>query len=528
MSKRPIVDTTAGRVQGVRHGGIDVFKGIPYAASVAANGRFLPAREPAPWAGVRDAAQYGPLAMQVVPNRAPERRSADQALRDPFIGNQDLFRPMSEDCLVLNVWTPSISDHLKRPVMLWVHGGGFVRGVGDADWHDGTRLAREQDVVVVQLNHRLNVFGFLSLVEFGGADYANSGNTGLLDIVTALQWVHRTIEAFGGDRDNVTLFGQSGGGAKISALLAMPAAQGLFHKAVVQSGSIVRAQTQDEASSTTAAVFRALDLAPTDIDGLLRSAPEQVLDAYASAVKAGHNFMPVVDGSTLSNDPFAPDAPSVSASIPLLVGTTKDENRLELATVPPGSREFTETNLQTDLNRFGVSDEALDYVWRSYAARRPGSSPAEIYFDVKTDACFRANAILQAERKAAQNEAAVYMYLFSWEEFSGRLRSPHVVDVPFVFNNVDRAPGLTGPQPDPRCFTLGMTVSSAWAAFARTGSPQTSGLPDWNRYTSERRETMVLGYDSEEVSDPRRDDRLAMQALGSDFPPLGGWVGLAP
>ncbi|MHC5797133.1 carboxylesterase/lipase family protein [Lacisediminihabitans sp. FW035] len=528
MSNEPIAETAHGTVRGTRYGDVCVFKGIPYGSSVSAAYRFQPAREPDSWDGIRDAVSYGPMAVQFVPPGGPEVSAADDPADNLFIGNQNLFRPMSENCLVLNVWTPSVSDGAQRPVMLWCHGGGFARGVGDAEWHDGTRLARDQDVVVVQLNHRLNVFGFLSLAEFGGPEYAESGNVGILDIVTALQWIRDNIGRFGGDCNNVTLFGQSGGGAKISALLASPIAQGLFHRAIVQSGSIVSAQTQEKASKAAAAVFRALEIDSTDIYGLLQVPSERLLGAYATAVRAGHLFMPVIDGTTLPHHPFDPGAPAASASVPLLVGTTKDENRLELWLTPPGAGKFDEAALRKDLTKFGASDESLNTLLESYRSRRPEASPSDIYFAVKTDACFRANAVLQAERKAAQNAAPVYMYLFAWEEPGGRLGSPHVVDVPFVFDNLDRAPGLSGLRPNPRCLELGKTVSTAWAAFARTGRPAAPGLPHWNPYDLDRRETMIIDHDSQLAADPRREDRLAMAALGSSYPPLGGWVGLAP
>jgi para-nitrobenzyl esterase len=529
LTDAPIVATTAGKVRGARSEGICVFKGIPYGAPLSGAHRFKPPRKALPWAGVRDALAYGPMAMQAVPHVTPEQLAeAKDPAKNFIVGNQNTFRPMSEDCLVLNVWTPSTTDRRKRPVMFWCHGGGFAAGVGDADWHDGEHLAREQDVVVVHLNHRLNIFGFLSLDEFGSA-YAGSGNAGMLDIVLALQWVHGNIGKFGGDPGNVTIFGQSGGGAKVTTLMAMPAAKGLFHKAIVQSGSIIRAQTPEAASAATHEVLRALKLDPKQVDRLKYVPSEDILKAYQQALGAGHTFMPVVDGNALPYHPFDPTAPSVSADVPLMVGTTKDENRLELWSVPwfagnPAAGTLDEAGLRRELKMLNVSDAILEDVIQSYRSRRPNASPSDLYFDIKTDACFRANAIVQVERKDAQKAAPVFMYLFAWGEPTGRFKSAHVVDVPFVFNNIDRAPGLSGANPDPRYFKLGKEVSTAWATFARTGKPGASGLPEWKPYTSKDRQTMILDYDSQLVSDPGREDRLTIEKIGPTYPVLGGWV----
>jgi para-nitrobenzyl esterase len=527
-SDAPIVETTAGKVRGARSGEICVFKGIPYGAPVSGAHRFLPPRKAVPWVGVRDALAYGPMAMQLSFNLTPEQRAE---FKDPannfMIGNQDPYHPASEDCLVLNVWTPSTSDHRKRPVMFWCHGGGFSVGLGEADWHDGTHLAREQDVVVVHLNHRLNVFGFLSLAEFGPG-YVGSGNASMLDIVMALRWVHDNIAQFGGDPGNVTIFGQSGGGSKVCTLMAMPDAHGLFHKAIVQSGSMSRVQTLEGASAATHEVLRALKLDGKQVDRLREVPSDEILNAYSQAVKAGHDFMPVVDGKTLPQHPFDPASPSISADVPLLVGTTQDENRLELWKVMPFSHAdvlaLDEAGLRRELKVLGAPDEKLEDLIRSYQSRRPGAPPSEIYLAIKTDATYRANAIVQAERKDAQKAAPVFMYLFAWEEPSGRYKAAHVVDVPFVFNNVDRAPGLSGPNPDPRFFKLGRTTSTAWATFARTGKPGAPDLPDWKPYTVEDRQTMILNYDSALISDPRREDRLAVEKIGPDYLPLGGWT----
>jgi para-nitrobenzyl esterase len=328
VADHTVAEISTGKLRGAHKDGVHIFKGIPYGAPAAGAARFKPAAKPAPWSGVRDALEFGPRAFQ---------NDNSFGLMPELIA---LFNaeplPMGEDCLVLNIWTPAL-DGRKRPVMFWCHGGAFISGSGSSGWYDGSNLARKGDVVVVTINHRLGVPGFLYLGDVAGDEYAASGNVGMLDIVEALKWVRDNIASFGGDAGNVTIFGESGGGAKVSVLMAMPAAHGLFHKAIVQSGPGVTMMTRGEASETAAMVLNELGLDAKQVDKLqgvpaesLIKAQTAVLGKVGSGLAALANrrrlgFNPVVDGHALPNHPFDPVAPKISANIPLMIGTNKDE-----------------------------------------------------------------------------------------------------------------------------------------------------------------------------------------------------------
>lgn len=505
----PIAETTTGKVRGATSDGVCVFKGIPYGASTAGPNRFMPPRKPTPWTGVRDALSYGPMAMQ-------EFGKWPDLWNTLMVGNMMWDHERSEDCLVLNVWTPALRDGYKRPVMVWCHGGGFNNGLGEADWHDGTRLARKHDVVVINLNHRLNTFGFLYLGELGGEKYADSGNSGMLDIVAVLQWVRDNIEQFGGDPGNVTIFGQSGGGAKVTPLMAMPAAKGLFHKVIVQSGSMLRAKSPDEATEIARTMLDRLGIRPDRIDSLQNLPPERLLEAKKAPSELGSLFAPVVDGRSLPRHPFDPDAPVISANVPTLVGTTKDECRF-LPMLDAKLWSLDRAGLYAALQTQGISSEKAHPLVEAYQATRPGESPSDIYLAIESDLRFRRNAILQAERKFAQGTAPAYMFLFAWEAPGapgGQYKAGHGVEVPFVFDNPDMAPVLRGVKPDPRFYELAEHTSAAWVAFARTGNPSHRGVPAWKPYDPRDRATMVLNYTSELVNDPQRQERLVVESLG--------------
>jgi para-nitrobenzyl esterase len=423
---------------------------------------------------------------------------------------------MSEDCLVLNVWTPSLHRPAERPVMVWLHGGGFVVGSSGIPPYDGTHLAAKHDVVVVSVNHRLNTLGYLFLGEMGGEKYADSGNVGMLDIVLALRWVHDNIAQFGGNPANVTIFGQSGGGGKVSTLMAMPPAKGLFHKAIVESWSALRMSSRYEADQAARKFLEQLQVTPSRIDDLL-TVPVRQLIAAVHAMPMPNRllyFTPVVDGRSLPRHPFDPDAPALTADVPMLIGTNKDERTL-FALNTPDLFSLNEEDMRAKLRAFlQLTDQSkLDGVIAAYRKARPNASPSDIYFAVTTDRVFRMDAITQAERKAAQHAAPAYMYLFAWPTpvLGGKLKAAHIMEIPFVFDNIDKVPGFIGNGPELQ--PLADKVSSAWVAFARTGNPNHALLPHWPAYDMNARATMIFNNECKVVNDPGKDERLAMSSL---------------
>jgi para-nitrobenzyl esterase len=498
----PAVDTASGKLRGVIQQGVQTFRGIPYGASTAGGNRFMAPRKPEPWTGIREAFQNGPTAPQLggPPN--------------PLILGHRAPTFESEDCLVVNVFTPSVSG--KRPVMVWLHGGGFAGGAGSAHSFDGNYLARSGDVVVVAVNHRLNVFGYLYLGDVGGEKYADSGNAGMLDIVAALQWTHDNIAHFGGDPGNVTLFGQSGGGAKVSTLLGMPATKGLVHKAIIESGSALKGVSRENADKTTERLLAKLSLQRNQVEALQQLPMEKLLAAIdnrgqGAAGGGPFNFAPVVDGHNLPRDPWDPTAPEVSADVPVIIGSVNTEGTFFM---PPDSPQFAplysldEAGLKTQLTqRYGDQADKLIELYRKEA---PDANPSKIFFEALA---FPSDAIKQAERKFAQGKAPAYMYLFTWETpvEGGRRHSPHTIELPFVFDNPQEQPDEVGNGPDLQ--PLAEKVSGAWTAFARTGSPNTSLTPKWPAYNTDQRATMIINDDWKVENDPRHEVRMIMQGL---------------
>jgi len=487
-SMSAVVDTDGGKVRGVLSNGVHVYRGIPYGASTAGANRFMPPRKAEPWTGVRDAFQSGHASPQVSP--APGAIGA--GLRG--------YAAQGEDCLVLNVFSTGVNDTRKRPVMMWIHGGGYTYGSGSSLGYDGANLSRAGDVVVVCINHRLAINGHLYLGA-AGAEFAESGNVGMLDIVASLRWVRDNIARFGGDPGNVTIFGQSGGGGKVSTLLAMPSAKGLFHKAIVESGSTLKQMTRDEAQKTTDQVASRLGLKATQAAEL-----QQVpLAKLLAAMGTGTRFGPVVDGHALPRDPFDPDAPDVSADVPMIIGTTETEGSYF---APPDLLSLDEAAVRARLKERLAGDG--DRIYDLFRKRRPMATPSEIYFTISA---FPSNAHIQAERKAAKGNAAAFVYQIRWRTpvEGGRRLSPHCIEIPFAMQNHWQLPEMvgTGPELQP----LADKVSGAWLAFARSGNPSHPGIPAWPAYNATDRATMHMNNEWAVVKDPDRDERLALAPL---------------
>ncbi|HET7843961.1 MAG TPA: carboxylesterase/lipase family protein [Xanthomonadales bacterium] len=475
--RHAVATTRAGRVRGVVEHGVHVFRGVPYGADTAAR-RFLPPRAPAPWKGTRDALAFG--------HASPQRGDVGAT---------------GEDCLVLNAWTPALRDGAKRPVMVYVHGGEFSTGSGSAAILDGTRLCRRGDVVVVTLNHRLNAFGHLYLGRLRGRDYAASGNAGLLDLVLALEWVHDHAAEFGGDPGNVTVFGQSGGGAKIATLMAMPAARGLFHRAATMSGQQVTASGPRSAALRAEALLRALGIPSADV-GKLDAVPVADLVAATQAPDAtiaGRPlyFGPVLDDAALPRHPFYPDAPPQSASIPMLIGNTRDETRAWLRD-EPGIETLAWDDLPVRLLPQLHVDIPPERVVAAYRRIYPSYSPTDVYFAATTAGRSWRGAVIEAELRAAQRRNTwTYQLDYRSPVDGGKYGAMHAMDIPLVFDNVAMPGSLHVAAAQP----VADAMSDAFVEFARTGRCR------WPPYDVARRATMVFDAASHVVDDPRRGER---------------------
>ena len=495
------VETAQGRVRGGHSRGALAFKGIPYAGSVTGVARFKEAPPPQPWTGVRDATKLGPPAMQ-----------------GPGTTYGENEPPYSENCLVLNVWTPAVQDGRKRPVIVYSHGGGYATGSGGSKDVDGAHLAATYDMVVVTTNHRLGLLGYLYLGDIGGAEYASSGNQGMLDIVAALRWVKANIEAFGGDSGNVTIQGESGGGGKVGTLLAMPAAQGLFHKAIIESGASLHRVTREDATETARRVLRASGLGENELHKLADIPADDLVKLQLQAEHregplftpsgkdSGHATSspaigPVVDGHFLPQQPFDPVVSPLAANIPLLVGFNRDEATFNNREHPEVFHLDEATLTSQAHTHLGAN---ADRILSVYKKAYPTATPSEIYIAIATALFMGNDTITLAERKSAQ-PAPVYAYRYDYSSNSPiagtdwTLRAGHATEIAIKFYNYD-IPALEGNGPGVAAASKNM--SSFWTSFARHGHPAVQGLPAWPRYELKHRSTMLINTQCQVVSDP--------------------------
>jgi para-nitrobenzyl esterase len=508
-----VASTTAGAIEGREKEGVLRFAGVPYAAPPVGARRFRPPEPVEPWTGTRSAQSFGPASWQSA----------------PALGGLLAAPPpvCDEDCLTLNVQTPALDD-AGRPVMVWIHGGSFTAGTGATPWYNGTSFARRGDVVVVSLNYRLGALGFLHLAELGGEAYASSGLNGILDQVAALEWVRDNIATFGGDPGNVTIFGESAGGMSVATILGLPRATGLFHRAIPQSGAASHVASTGQAARITRAFCDELGVG--DLEGLLATSPERLVEAQAAlpaalararreagdaaadrdavpAVEAdelGMAFQPVLDGVELPVPPLEAVRDGLNAGVPVLTGTCRDEwNIFHLGTG-------------------GLDDAAVDRraqrlfpghpgIVAAYRAERPDATPDQLWCALATDAVFRIPAIQLAEAQVRHQPDHTFVYRFSWPStaFGGALGACHALEIPFMFNNLERggAALFTGDGPIPP--DLAPTMHDAWWRFARTGDPNGGALPHWAPYDRDRRTTMDFDTEIAAVDDPDGAERAA-------------------
>jgi para-nitrobenzyl esterase len=493
-----VATTQYGKVRGMEEDGVKVFKGIRYGADTATT-RFMAPKAPEAWEGIKDAMAYGNSTRQIP-------TGSGGGLFDSW--RPDPVPPLSEDCLFLNVWTPELRDGGKRPVMVWFHGGGFTSGNGSSNAYDGVRLANRGDVVVVTVNHRLNIFGYTYLGDYGD-QFADSGVAGQLDLIHSLKWVRDNIEEFGGDPDNVLIFGESGGGAKVSVLMGMSAAEGLFHRAVIQSGPTITLRDTKAVAEGVQGLVAKLGLTAETIDQIRTMPAEKIEQAAWALAEEGSPTGwsgPVLDGKNITRHPFTPDAAPYAADVPLLIGTTRTEYSLLTGSRRPELFDLSYEELPAALSPTAQNKDTAHIV-AEYRRLQPDYTAPELFFTATTDAGFLNRSIELADRKAEQAGAPVYFYSLWWNTpvDGGKWMAPHALEIGMVFDNVAKSESMSGIGPEQQ--KIADEMSEAWLAFAKTGNPNHAGIPEWPAYSPDNRAMMIFNNETSVMIDPHGEQR---------------------
>jgi len=489
----PVVETLNGKVRGMNVAGIRTFRGIRYGASTAGENRFMPPVKPAKWKDVYDAFAYGPAAPQMPGD--PTDKYAQSVQWDEHVKSG-----ISEDCLFLNVWTPAINDNGLRPVFFYIHGGGFTNGSGGIIF-DGDPLARMGNAVVVTVNHRLGPFGYLDLGMLSGSQkFSSAGVAGMLDLVAALEWVHENISRFGGNPDNVMIFGQSGGGSKVSTLMVMPSAKGLFHKAGVQSGSTLTLGSRERNAEQAEKLIAELGISKTKLDDIQKIPWDTILEA-----KSNTGFSPIVDGVVIPKNPFDPEAPEISADVPMIVGYTREDSGIRDLSAPELTKDgLLKWALET------YKDNAT-LLLTTYQKVYPNATPMQIQSRIRTDANTRKRATTMVERKSKQKRGNAYLYLMEWASpaYEGRFGAVHGVDLGLILGNARNF--IAGNTLEAR--KMADIVGSAVVAFGKTGNPNCDKIPNWPAYDTDSRATMIFNTECRVESDPTKELRLLWEKM---------------